>query len=94
MTEAGDGQDALPLLRNERFDAMVLDLRMPLVGGTSLLAALADPPPTVILSATEMTGEDRACVAEAVVAELTKPVAPQRLLDAVADAVGGGQVSG
>jgi CheY-like chemotaxis protein len=88
VTEAGDGQDALPVLKSEQFDAMVLDLRMPLVGGASLLAALTDPPPTVILSATEMTGEGRARVGGAVVAELTKPVAPQRLLDAVAVAVG------
>ena len=59
-----------------------------------LLAALTDPPPTVILSATQMNGVDRARVSEAVVAELTKPVAPQRLLDAVAAAVGGGKSEG
>ena len=94
VTEVGDGQDALPILRNEQFDAMVLDLRMPLVGGASLLAALTNPPPTVILSASQMTGEDRARVGDTVVAELTKPVAPQRLLDAVAAAVGGGQPPG
>ena len=94
VTEMADGQDALPLLKSEQFDAMVLDLRMPLVGGVMLLAALTDPPPTVILSATQMNGVDRACVSEAVVAELTKPVAPQRLLDAVAAAVGGGKSEG
>ena len=66
---------------------------MPLVGGASLLAALTNPPATVIFSATQMTGEDRARVGKGVVAELTKPVAPQRLLDAVAAAVGGGAVS-
>ena len=93
VTEAGDGQDALPLLRSERFDAMVLDLRMPLVGGASLLAALSDRPPTIILSATEMTGEERARVGDVIVAELAKPVAPRRLLDAVAAAVGRGQSS-
>jgi CheY-like chemotaxis protein len=91
VTEVWDGQDAVPLLKGDQFDAMVLDLRMPLVGGASLLAALTNPPPTVILSATEMTGEDRARVGEAVMAELTKPVAPRRLLDAVAAAVGRGK---
>ena len=89
VTEVWDGQDALPLLKGGRFDAMVLDLRMPLVGGATLLAALTDPPPTVIFSATQMDGADRERIGGAVVAELTKPVAPQRLLDAVAAAVGG-----
>ena len=89
VTEVWDGQDALPLLKTKHFDAMVLDLRMPLVGGALLLAALADPPPTIILSATQMNSVDRAGAGETIVAELTKPVAPQRLLDAVAAAVGG-----
>ena len=92
VTEATDGEDALLLLKSERFDAMVLDLRMPLIGGTLLLVAVPDPPPTVVLSATQMTYVDRAVVGEAVVAELTKPVAPQVLLDAVAAAVTGGEL--
>jgi two-component system response regulator MprA len=91
VTEVDDGNDALPLLRSEHFDAMVLDLRMRQMGGPWLLGALPDPPPTVVLSATQMTGMDRERVGEAVVAELTKPVAPQRLLDAVAAAVSGGR---
>ena len=91
VTEVDDGNDALPLLRSEHFDAMVLDLRMRQMGGPWLLGVLPDPPPTVVLSATQMTGMDRERVGEAVVAELTKPVAPQRLLDAVAAAVSGGQ---
>jgi CheY-like chemotaxis protein len=94
VTEVWDGQDALPLLKGGRFDAMVLDLRMPLVGGAMLLAALTNPPPTVILSATQMKSVDRERVGESVVAELTKPVAPQRLLDAVEAAVGGWQPPG
>ena len=92
MTEVEDGNDALPLLKGEHFDAMVLDLRMRQVGG-ALLLSLSDPPPTIVLSATQMTREARERVGDAVVAELTKPVAPQRLLDAVAAAVGGGHAA-
>ena len=75
-------------LRSSHFDALVLDLRMPLVGGASLLSALSHPPPTIILSATELGTEARERLGSTVVAELRKPIAPQRLLDAVASAVG------
>ena len=89
VTLSTNGQDALPLLRRGCFDALVLDLRMPLVGGARLLAAVSKPPPTVILSATELASDERSRIGPVVVAELTKPVAPQRLLDAVALAVEG-----
>ena len=90
VIESADGHDALPLLQSETFDAMVLDLRMPLLCGASLLSALSAPPPTVILSATELEQEARTRIGKSVVAQLTKPVAPQRLIDAVASAVDSG----
>jgi CheY-like chemotaxis protein len=39
-----------------RFNAMVLDFRMPRRDGASLLRVLSKPPPTVIVSANELDG--------------------------------------
>jgi CheY-like chemotaxis protein len=87
VVESGDGLDALAMLSAGRFEAMVLDLRMPRLGGAALLRALPAPPPTVVLSASELADEDLARGGSGVQAQLRKPVAPQRLIDAVRAAV-------
>ena len=90
VTESGDGLDAAAILRITRFEAMVLDLRMPRLGGAALLASLAEPPPTVVLSATELPDDELARLGNRVRAHLRKPVSPQRLIDAVRGAVQSG----
>lgn len=87
VVEAADGEDALSLLTTKRFDAMVLDLKMPRRDGASLLSALSDPPTVVVVSAFELDDETRHRAGSTIVAHLSKPVPPQQLLDAVADAV-------
>jgi len=87
VIEAADGEDALDLLTTMRFDAMVLDLKMPRRDGASLLSALSDPPAVVVVSAYELDDRTRHRAGSTIVAQLSKPVAPQQLLDAVADAV-------
>jgi CheY-like chemotaxis protein len=90
VLEAEDGIQAHGILASMHFDAMVLDIRLPGMDGATLLAAVPDPPPTVILSATELGVHARQRLGAVVVAELRKPVAPQLLIDAVAAAVSGG----
>jgi len=87
VIEAADGEDALSLLTTMRFDAMVLDLKMPRRDGASLLSALSEPPAVVVVSAFELDDETRHRAGSTIVARLSKPVPPQQLLDAVADAV-------
>ena len=87
VVESGDGLDALAMLSAGRFEAMVLDLRMPRLGGAALLRALPAPPPTVVLSASELADDDLERAGSGVQAQLRKPVAPQRLIDAVRAAV-------
>ncbi len=93
VIESGDGHDALRLLRTMRFDAVVLDLCMPGLDGMSMLGAVPRPPPVVVLSA---YGPDAVATdsAPSVLTHLRKPVAPQRLIEAVSRAVeraGGGR---
>jgi CheY-like chemotaxis protein len=87
VIEAADGEEALSLVTTMRFDAMVLDLKMPRRDGASLLSALSEPPAIVVVSAFELDDETRHRAGSTIVAHLSKPVPPQQLLDAVADAV-------
>jgi len=88
VIESSDGEDALRLLSTMRFDAIVLDLHMPRLGGVAMLSALPKPPPVVVLSGYELEEESRQQVGRAIVTTLRKPVPPSVLLDALADAVG------
>jgi CheY-like chemotaxis protein len=91
VIESGDGLDALRLLGAMRFEAMVLDLRLPRLGGAELLGRVPTPPPTVVLSAVQLGSDIMGEVGPAVIAQLRKPVAPQLLIDAVAAAVAAGR---
>jgi len=44
LYEAGDGAEALAVLRSVRLDLVLLDLNMPVMDGTRLLQALQDDP--------------------------------------------------
>jgi two-component system chemotaxis response regulator CheY len=88
VIEASDGDDALRMLSTMRFHAIVLDLHMPRLDGVAMLSALSKPPPVVVLSGYGLEGEDRDPGGSAIVTQLRKPVPPEVLLDALADAVG------
>ncbi len=57
VTQAEDGEAALDLLRADPVDVLILDLRMPVMDGHTLLLRLADdgvaPPLVIVLSALE-----------------------------------------
>lgn len=65
VTEAGDGQQALELLRNQTFDLVMTDLDMPRMGGLELLSDMqsgnyCDAPKIVVSSRNEQTFKDQA----------------------------------
>lgn len=43
---AGDGEEALRMIKNERFDLIILDIMMPAMDGTELARILKDDPKT------------------------------------------------
>lgn len=88
VTEAVDGEIALTLLGSNRFDALVLDNRMPRLDGMAVLAAAENPPPAVIMSGNDLLPGPRKDLAIKGIGYLHKPVEPEHLLDAVATAVG------
>jgi len=80
---AEDGLVALERVASRRFDALVLDLHMPRLGGLELLEHLAGAcPPVVIVSADEKSPDEIARHPQ-VVAYLRKPVSPKTLLEVV-----------
>ncbi len=86
MGAAGNGQEALDLLSNEPFDAIVLDVNMPVMNGLEFLEkrlendAIATIP--VIMLTTEGQDEDRdKAMALGASAYIVKPFKPSQLLE-------------
>ena len=81
--EAGDGREAVALIRRERPDVVFLDITMPGMDGFAVLQALGDPLPAEIVFVTAR--EDQAVRAFEVHAfdYLLKPVGPERFQAAV-----------
>ncbi|HLX87860.1 MAG TPA: response regulator [Acidimicrobiales bacterium] len=90
VLEAGDGEEALERLA-DRPDVVVLDLHMPKLDGLSVLEALGDPPPMVILYSAFSLYHPEEIFARGlrgkIFRTLRKPAPPAQLLEAVADAL-------
>jgi len=89
----GDGEQALYVLENERFDVVIMDLNMPELGGLDAARAyrFMDPEaahvPIIMLSA-DVTAEARKeCEEAGIDAFLSKPVEARRLLDTIASLI-------
>jgi two-component system chemotaxis response regulator CheY len=86
FVEAANGADALGLLQARRFDVVLLDLNMPVMGGFALLERLTNDPnrPPVIVISTESATEDLDRARKlGVTAYVTKPVRAPDLAAAV-----------
>jgi CheY-like chemotaxis protein len=49
VTQAPDGGEALAKARANRYDVIVMDIKMPVLTGVEVLASLDHPPPQIIL---------------------------------------------
>ena len=91
--EAADGDEALAVIRRERPDAVLLDVRMPKRNGIEVLQALhasSELPPTILLT----TFDDDEALLDGVKAGargyLLKDVSLEQLTDALRTVAGGG----
>ncbi len=93
VIEAADGVEGLRRFNNESVDVVLLDLEMPRLDGSVVLASLDDPPPVVIVSAFDSFNEDdvHRTFGPKVYACLRKPVPPERLVSVVTEATRGRQ---
>jgi CheY-like chemotaxis protein len=87
VEEAADGQAAIDAIRGDRVDVVVMDVRMPVRDGVSVLREVGSPPPAVILmtayASESQLAEARRANAFAV---LRKPFPVPQLLGLVASA--------
>jgi CheY-like chemotaxis protein len=94
LLEAGDGIEALEVVRRQRPDLIILDLAMPRLGGAGFLKARRQFPnlenvPVVLYTATYRNDEARALADDpAVVSVVTKPADPELLCRIVASSLG------
>ncbi len=93
VAEAGDGEEALRLLRETKPDVVLLDVRMPRLDGLGVLRALQeqlDAPPCLVLT----TFDDRELVLEAIregaKGFLRKDVSLSQLVGAIETLAAGG----
>jgi DNA-binding NtrC family response regulator len=89
IESAGDGPEALALLRNRPFDIVLLDIGLPSMSGLDVLARVTDlaTPPRVIMMTADDTSES---VLEAVRRQayryIRKPFPPNTIVDDVNEA--------
>ena len=86
--EAGNGKEALDLLRKEEIDLIICDLVMPEMTGMELLQACKNDPQISRIPFIMVTAEaQKETVMEAIKAGvdnyITKPFTPERLQDAI-----------
>lgn len=93
VAEAGDGEEALRLLKDDRPDVVLLDIRLPKLDGLGVLRALRtrpDAPPCLVLT----TFDDRTLILEAIregaKGFLRKDVSLAQLVQAIETLAAGG----
>lgn len=88
VIEAGAGDEALALIRQEHPDLAVLDVLMPGLTGTEVTEALSQDPvtasiPIILLSALGQVTDVKAGLQSGAQMYLTKPFAPPDLVESV-----------
>jgi two-component system NarL family response regulator len=93
--QAGNGQEALELANRLKPDVMILDLRMPDLGGLAVLEKLRTEQPAIriiVMTASEQAGTLLDAVAAGAAGYLSKRTTGEELRQAVITAHGGGSV--
>ncbi|MAZ66075.1 MAG: hypothetical protein CMF25_03100 [Kangiellaceae bacterium] len=88
VAEASDGQQAIELLKHDHFDLILMDIRMPIMGGleaTQIIKTenLAPNIPIVALTAHALSSEKEKALKAGMDDFLTKPIDKSRLLETV-----------
>ncbi len=98
VTIAGHGQEAVNLLRENRFDAILMDVQMPVMDGltaTRLIRAqrLAPQTPIIAMTANALSGDRDTCLDAGMDDYVAKPIEPEELTATLARYLKGGGVA-
>ncbi|WP_421996167.1 ATP-binding protein [Roseococcus sp.] len=91
VTLASDGSEALATVQEQIFDAVLMDVQMPVMDGLEAARRIRQLPgearrvPIIALTASAMTDQVEACRAAGMDAHLAKPINRTEMLAAVAD---------
>jgi two-component system, OmpR family, response regulator len=88
---AGDGPDALDLLRDRAFDIVILDIGLPSMSGLDVLARareLETPPLAIMMTADDTPETVLESVRQQAFRYLRKPFPPNTIVEVVSDALG------
>lgn len=87
LIEAFDGAEAIDQLRNGKFDAVLMDLQMPVMDGleaTRIIRREIEPNiPIIALTANALKGDDQACLDAGMNAYIPKPYDERVLIEAL-----------
>ena len=96
LTLATNGREALDLFRQNAFDLVILDIRMPEMDGLEVTRAIREieigagkRTPVIALTANALAGQREQCLDHGMDGYVAKPVEPGKLLEAMALAVAG-----
>jgi len=91
----GNGREAFAAMQNDKFDIILMDIQMPVVGGfeaTRLIRELKAPTgkrtPIIALTARAMKGDREACLAAGMDGYVPKPIQSKKLMELIAELTG------
>ena len=90
---AGDGQQALDLIDTDRFDLVLMDVQMPVMGGYEATRRIREIPkfaelPIIAMTAHAMAGAKEECLAAGMNDYVTKPIDTKELFSVMAKWLG------
>jgi len=93
VTIAHNGEDALQLVRAQRFDAVLMDVQMPVMDGYQATALIRQDPanrslPIIAMTAHAMARDREKCLAVGMNDYVTKPFDPAELFSVLANWIG------
>jgi CheY-like chemotaxis protein/HPt (histidine-containing phosphotransfer) domain-containing protein len=96
VVTAANGREGVDAAMREPFDLVLMDMQMPVMDGYTAARALRAAGmrfPIIALTAHAMRDDEKKCLAAGCSGYLSKPVAIDSLIEAVASAVGGGEAA-
>jgi osomolarity two-component system sensor histidine kinase NIK1 len=91
VTVANNGAEAFELIRKRRFDVILMDVQMPIMGGFEATAKIRDwerekglpRTPVVALTAHAMVGDREKCIQAQMDEYISKPLKPNQLIQTI-----------